>query len=53
MIEAKPEPDLAILAARLAQRAGHLIEAQAEGRALPRDRRWRRAAWLWPHFTKG
>ena len=53
MISARTEPDFAALAVRLAQRAGHLIEAQTEGRALPRERRWRRASWLWPHFTKG
>lgn len=42
--------------ARLAARARALAEAHAERRALARrgdPRRWRRAALLWPLFTKG
>lgn len=44
------------LAARLIDRARLLGEAEAERMALARrddPRRWRKAALLWPLFTKG
>jgi hypothetical protein len=47
--------NFAALAARLVERARMLGEAHAARRRLaPGDpARWRRAAWLWPQFTKG
>lgn len=53
MITARPDPDFAALAARLAADAGKLIEAQLHGTALPKPARWRRASLLWPLFSKG
>lgn len=56
MITAKTEPDFAALAARLAGKAKALAEAQAQDARLGQTRsagRWRKAALLWPLFTKG
>lgn len=54
MIEA--DTDFASLASRLTEKARALAAARIETRALNRrgdDRRWRRAALLWPLFAKG
>lgn len=53
MITARPDPDFAALAARLADDARKLVEARASGAALPKPARWRKASLLWPLFTKG
>ena len=56
MIGASIRPDFPGLAARLARQARLLAEARAESIALARrgdPARWRRAALLWPLFTKG
>lgn len=56
MISATPDPAFASLAARLADKARLLAEARAETavRAARSDAaRWRKAALLWPLFTKG
>jgi hypothetical protein len=56
MIVARLETRLESLAARLAHKAGALVQAQAEDarRSARADAtRWRRAALLWPLFTKG
>ena len=56
MISATTRPDFAALAARLVAMARTLGEAQAEQTALARrgdPTRWRKAALLWPLFTKG
>lgn len=56
MITAKLDPDLAALAARLAGKAKALAEAQAQDALLGQTgsaSRWRKAALLWPLFTKG
>lgn len=48
--------DLAALAARLSQKAKTLTEAQVAESRLGKTRsasRWRKAALLWPLFTKG
>lgn len=48
--------DLTTLAARLSQKARILAEAQVADSRLARSgsaRRWRKAALLWPLFTKG
>ncbi len=56
MISAETRPDFAALAARLVSRAKRIAEAQAEQATLARrsdPTRWRKAALLWPLFTKG
>jgi hypothetical protein len=56
MISAAVNSDLAALADRLAAKARTLAEARAENSALTRlsdPLRWRKAALLWPLFTKG
>lgn len=48
--------DLTAFAARLSQKAKTLAEAQVAENRLSRARsanRWRKAALLWPLFTKG
>lgn len=45
--------DFAALAVRLTRAAERLATAQAESRQQRPERRWRRAALLWPLFTKG
>jgi len=56
MIAADPGPSFAVLAKRLTGKAVALAEAH-KGAALLQaredPRRWRRAALLWPLFTKG
>lgn len=56
MITAKLDPDLTALGARLASKAKALAEAKVEDTRLGQTRspgRWRKAALLWPLFTKG
>lgn len=56
MISAAARPDFAALATRLTAMARTLGEAQAEQVALARrgdPTHWRKAALLWPLFTKG
>ncbi len=56
MIRAEPDRSFTALAARLERRARDLAEAHVQQRRLARvrdARRWRRAALLWPLFTKG
>lgn len=56
MIAAKTEPGFDALAAELAVRARTLAEAATENAARARagdPLRWRKAALLWPLFTKG
>lgn len=56
MIRAEPDRSLTALADRLESRARDLAEAHAQQQRLARRRdarRWRRAALLWPLFTKG
>lgn len=56
MISARFESRFDVFAARLAQKARAVAEAQAESVKLARKgspSRWRRAALLWPLFTKG
>lgn len=45
--------DFSALAARLAERARTLALARAAGSRLDAGAHWRRAALLWPRFTKG
>jgi len=56
MITADPQPSFAALARRLTGKVAALAEAR-KGDALLQasgdPRRWRRAALLWPLFTKG
>ena len=49
MIEGKVVEPAASFAARLAERAARLAEARAHAGG---ERRWRRAALLWPLFAK-
>ena len=56
MISVQTRPDFTALAARLVAMARTLGEAQAEQTALERrgdPSRWRKAALLWPLFSKG
>ncbi|MFM5906168.1 MAG: hypothetical protein ACKOPO_01030 [Novosphingobium sp.] len=56
MIEARLETRLEGFANRLAHKAAALVEAKAETARLKAGAdasRWRRAALLWPLFTKG
>jgi hypothetical protein len=56
MISAETRPGFAAFTARLTAIARTLGEAQAEQAALARRGdpvRWRKAALLWPLFTKG
>ena len=55
MIAAKPSAPAGV-AARLAERARHVAEAQAEDRLRARSTdpaRWRDARLLWPLISKG
>lgn len=50
------EADFAALAVRLARRAADAAQARAESLQVARrgdGSHWRRAALVWPHFTKG
>ena len=49
MIEGKVAEPASAFAARLAERAARLAEARTSARG---ERRWRRAALLWPLFAK-
>ncbi len=56
MISARATSDFAALAARLERQAKAIGEARAEASKLAKTApavRWRRAALLWPLFTKG
>lgn len=56
MITARLETAFDLVAARLAQRAAALTEAEQQTRLIARSggvRHWRKAALLWPLFVKG